>query len=211
MTEPLAAPELPDLDTYAETSSLFVDIAAVLDGGLPEAPAPTVCRRSDGVGLFYAGEVNVLFGDPESGKTWVAFAAVSEVLKEGGRAFVLDADHNGHAAVLSRLIALGVSLDVLKDRGRFLLAEPESESDLLAMVRTASAWRPAVAVVDSVGEVLPLMGLNSNSPDDFTAAKNGVLLRSSRSTTWPRAASLVSPGPRAPPRRVGWLAERTCE
>ena len=30
--------------------------------------------------MFYKGQVNMLFGEPESGKTWVALAAVSEAL-----------------------------------------------------------------------------------------------------------------------------------
>jgi hypothetical protein len=36
-------------------------------------------------------------------------------------------------------------------------------------------WRPAVATVDSVGELLPILGLSSNSPDDFTLAHARVL------------------------------------
>jgi hypothetical protein len=36
-------------------------------------------------------------------------------------------------------------------------------------------WRPAVAVVDSVGELMPLLSLSSNNPDDFTEAHSAVL------------------------------------
>lgn len=36
-------------------------------------------------------------------------------------------------------------------------------------------WRPAVAVVDSIGELLPLHGLNSNSADEFTVVHSNVL------------------------------------
>ena len=64
----------------------YVDVAALLDGTLPEPPAPDLLRRSDSNALFYAGQVNLLFGDPESGKTWVALAAVEEALREGGTA-----------------------------------------------------------------------------------------------------------------------------
>jgi len=32
-------------------------------------------RRADGQCIFYAGKVNVLYGDPECGKTWIALAA----------------------------------------------------------------------------------------------------------------------------------------
>ncbi|QIP41097.1 hypothetical protein G9444_3853 [Rhodococcus erythropolis] len=36
-------------------------------------------------------------------------------------------------------------------------------------------WRPSVAVVDSIGELLPLFGSNSNSADDFTTVHTRVL------------------------------------
>jgi hypothetical protein len=36
-------------------------------------------------------------------------------------------------------------------------------------------WAPDVVVVDSIGELLPLMRLSSNSPDDFTIAHAAVL------------------------------------
>ena len=44
---------------------LYVDISAMLDGTVPEPPEPVLLRRSDGRKLFYAGQVNLLFGDPE--------------------------------------------------------------------------------------------------------------------------------------------------
>ena len=148
---------------------LYVDVAALLDGGLPEPPAPAFLHRDDGRALLYAGQVNVLFGDPESGKTWVAIAAVAEALQDGGRALFLDLDHNGVVAILARLLAFGVRPDVLRDPGLFRLAEPEDEEHLRRIIADARRWRPALVVVDSVGELLPMLGLSSNSPDDLTA------------------------------------------
>ena len=154
---------------------LYVDVGALLDGGLPEPPAPAFLHRDDGRALLYAGQVNVLFGDPESGKTWVAIAAVAEALQDGGRALFLDLDHNGWEAVIARLLAFGVRPDVLRDTGAFRLAEPEDGEHLRRIIADARRWRPAVAVVDSVGELLPMLGLSSNSPDDLTAGHAQVL------------------------------------
>lgn len=158
-----------------ERSGPFVDVAALLAEGLPEPPAPTICRRDDGVGLFYEGQVNTVFGDPESGKTWLAYGAVVETLIDGGRALIIDADHNGGQQVLWRLLALGAPLKLLADPALFRLAEPEDRSDLLTAVQQGAAWCPTVAVVDSVGEVLPILGKSSNSPDDYTDAHRLVL------------------------------------
>ncbi len=153
----------------------YVDVAALLDGTLPEPPAPDLLRRSDSNALFYAGQVNLLFGDPESGKTWVALAAVEEALHKGGTALVVDLDHNGPAATLSRLVALGAPVAALRDPSRFLYCEPDDRVEMLAVVADMAEWHPGVAVVDSIGELLPLFGSSSNSADDFTTVHTRVL------------------------------------
>lgn len=155
-------------------TSVWVDIAELLAGGLPEPPTPTSCRRTDGVGLFYPGQVNLLFGDPESGKTWVALSAASEALTNGESAVIVDADHNGANQIVHRLLALGVPELTLSDPARFRLCEPEDGRRLLKAVSEAEDWSPDLAVVDSVGEVVPLLGLGSNSSDDYTAANRMV-------------------------------------
>lgn len=157
-----------------EVGGSFVDVAALLNGGLPESPAPTICSREDGYGLFYEGQVNVLFGDPESGKSWIAYAAGAEVVTEG-KVLVLDADHNGAEAVIGRFLSLGIPGEVLADPRRFRLYEPEDREDLVRTVHEGVGWAADVVVVDSMGEVLPLLGLSSNSPDDYTAAHRAIL------------------------------------
>lgn len=153
----------------------YVDVAALLAGGLPDPPQPVLLHRDDGHALFYAGQVNVLFGDPESGKTLVAQAAVVEALRDGRRVLFVDIDHNGPQATVHRLLAMGAPRDALADPTRFRYVEPEDKPHLVAVVADSADWRPAVAVVDSIGELLPLMNLSSNSPDDFTIANTSVL------------------------------------
>lgn len=153
----------------------YGDVAALLAGELPPAPAPTVLRRSGGGHVFYRNQFNLLFGEAESGKTFVALGAVAESLLAGGKAAFIDIDHNGMQAIVSRLIGFGVPVEVLSDLERFRYKEPEDKADLLATVADLKAWRPHVVVVDSIGELLPMLGLNSNSPDDFTIAHTYVL------------------------------------
>jgi hypothetical protein len=154
---------------------VYGDVAALLSGSMPPAPSPTVLHRNDGHALFYAAQVNSLFGEPESGKTFVALAAVASTLISGGKAVVADLDHNGIQSIVSRLLDLGVPSSVLSDLERFRYKEPEDKVDLIATVADLKRWRPDVAIVDSIGELLPMMGLNSNSPDDFTIAHTHVL------------------------------------
>jgi hypothetical protein len=42
-------------------------------------------------------------------------------------------------------------------------------------VKDCQTWRPAVAIIDSIGELMPLYGWDSNSADDFTRAHALVL------------------------------------
>lgn len=155
--------------------TLYVDISGLLDGTLPEPPAPALLRRSDGHKLIYAGQVNLVFGDPESGKTWICLAAATEALKDGRRVLVIDLDHNGAEATVHRLLALGAPEDRLRDPAIFRYCEPEDRTELRRVVKDTKKWRPAVAVVDSIGELLPLRGANSNNSDEFTTVHTNVL------------------------------------
>jgi hypothetical protein len=154
---------------------IYGDIAALLSGGLPDAPTPEVLRRNDGVGMFYSGQVNSLFGPPECGKTHISVGTVAEALTNGGKAVFIDLDHNGILSTATRLLAAGVPPETLQDLDRFRYKEPEDREDLIETVADLRAWKPDVAIIDSVGELLPMMGLNSNSPDDFTIAHTAVL------------------------------------
>lgn len=149
---------------------LWTDLSEYRDNGIPEPPRPTICRRRDGVGLFYPGQVSILFGEPECGKTWIGLAAIVEQVNAGHRAAYLDMDHNGAGQTISRLTQLGVSLDALADPNRFRYVEPEDATHLQEVIANYCQWRASFVLVDSVGELMPIFGYNSNSPDDFTAA-----------------------------------------
>lgn len=154
-------------------SAEYVDVAAVLDG-YTDAPQTAVGgRRSDGTPLLYAGAVNVLLGAPEAGKTLVAGAMAADELFSGGRVLWIDLDHNGAPALLHRFREFGVDRDTLCDRARFRLAIPEDTDQLLAVV--AESAGASLAVVDSIGELIPLFGANSNNADDYTNVNRQVL------------------------------------
>jgi KaiC/GvpD/RAD55 family RecA-like ATPase len=152
-----------------------VDVGALIAAGLKPPAAPTVMQRADGVGLFYAGHVNVLFGDPESGKTWIAYAAVTEALRNGRTAAIVDADHNGAHEIINRLQILGCDPRVLSDVDRFALFEPTDADALIRTVAALHNWTPDIATYDSLGEIIPMMGARSNDPDDYSKVHRIVL------------------------------------
>jgi hypothetical protein len=154
---------------------LYGDVAGLLDGTIPDPPEPDVLQTSDGVSLLYSGQMNHVFGDPESGKTWLCLAAIAQTLANGDRAAVLDLDHNGMAATVTRLLDLGAPESALRDLDLFRYVEPDDAAHLLTVVADLGSWRAQCIVLDSLGELLPMFGASSNSPDDYTRVHSLVL------------------------------------
>lgn len=153
---------------------LYEDVAAVLDGGL-ERPKPTEGSiRADGLPLLYGSAVNGYIGPPESAKTLTATAMVADTLARGGSALWVDVDHNGAPATIARLVEAGVERDVLVDLSRFRLVIGESREELERVVADAVREPPTIAVFDSVGEIMPLYGADSNSADDYSGVHRAV-------------------------------------
>ena len=99
-------PQLPD-DTSERSSWLpqpILDMAAAAE----TEPAPTILKRTDGKALFYRGRVNGILGEAESGKTWIALAAVAETLADGGSVVYLYFEDTA-AGTLGRLRKLDVT------------------------------------------------------------------------------------------------------
>jgi hypothetical protein len=136
---------------------------------------PLLLTRNDGHALFYPGEVNYLYGEAESGKTWVALAAIAEAAKARMRCAYVDLDHNGGASLLDRLDDLVVPREYWADLDRLTIWEPDDSPAIVAMVTRLLEWKPAVVIIDSIGELMPMMGRNSNSADEFTSALRAVL------------------------------------
>lgn len=153
---------------------LYIDVAALLSGDFT-APRPTLGVRSDGEPFIYEGAVNVIFGPPESGKTLALSALAADTLFDGGSVLWIDIDHNGAPATIARFISFGISTDVLTNSARFRLALPEDKESVLNVVKDASRWKPTLVALDSIGELLPMFGANSNSDDDYTAVHRAVL------------------------------------
>lgn len=155
--------------------ALYVDVADVLDNTSSRRQTAVGGRRSDGVPLLYAAAVNVLLGAPEAGKTLCAAAMAADELFAGGRVLWVDLDHNGAHAIAGRLRQLGVPRDTLTDPTLFRLSLPDEPETVTDIVADAHDWRPTLAVVDSVGELLPMFGANSNDADDYTRVNRQVL------------------------------------
>jgi hypothetical protein len=146
------------------------DLSWAATGDIPDVEPPCWGARTDGHRLWYAGKVNGIFGDPEAAKTWIAMVSIREALDAGQRAVLVDVDHNGAVLTVQRLILLGASPAVLADPERFRYYAPDDNYDLAAAIAQACDFAPAVAVLDSLGELVPMMGGDSKDNDQITRA-----------------------------------------
>lgn len=157
------------------TPDLYANVALLFADGVPEPPRPSVGNRTDGEGLIYSEAVNVIFGPPESGKTLAASCIAADTLFTGSSVLIVDIDHNGAPATVTRLRSLGIDIDTLSDPARFRYADPEDSEAMLAIVAEASLWKPELVVLDSIGELMPMFGANSNDADDYTRVNRATL------------------------------------
>lgn len=158
------------------TATGLRDLTWILTGAEPEQPQPSYSKRTDGHALFYAGQVNGIFGDPECGKTWLAQTAIVEALGAGGTAAMIDVDHNGPNHTSARLLLLGARLEHIADPNRFRYYEPEDADQLRAAALDVTAHHPDVVVIDSLGEIFPILGAKSNDSDEITLGMRAICI-----------------------------------
>jgi hypothetical protein len=145
------------------------DLAAYFAGTEPETPKPSILHRSDGESLLYRGTINQLIGEAEGGKTWVALAALAEVLVTGGKGAYVDIDGNGVPSLVSRLAQLGADVREAVDEDRFAIFTPTDPEQFTDMVTIVTRSRVDLVVVDSFGEAMPIYALSTNDNDEVTA------------------------------------------
>lgn len=146
-----------------------VDLTAVLDGTY-QRPEPTIMPRTDGPGLFYSGKVHTVYGESESGKSWIAQHAVTTTLDTHGRVLYIDFESDA-PDVTGRLTALGTHREQLLGDG-FAYVRPEAsphtfaEAPEFAQLLTQD-W--TLCILDGVTEALGLSGKSTMDNDEITA------------------------------------------
>lgn len=137
-------------------------------------PGPTVLYRTDGQCLLYAGKINAIFGESESGKTWVALEAVRQQLVQGNKVFYIDFE-DSKRGIRGRLKALGVLREHFP---RFKYANPDGAYNEIAQQALLSSIRdftPDLIVMDGVNAAMNLLGLDLEKNKDATQFSQVVL------------------------------------
>ena len=157
---PAQEPAAPDLGDWAP-----VDLTSILSGD-HKPPAPTLLAVRNTLPLLYPARTNAIFGESGAGKTWVAMAAIAEVIRDGGTAALIDLEDNAHGAT-SRLRALGLTDDQLIEQFLYLCPQtawgPVAQAAVAALV---DRYEPELVVLDSTGEAMAAGGVKGNDDDD---------------------------------------------
>lgn len=157
-------------------------VRGLIDGTI-ERQRPTLGLLPDGKGIFYAGRVNGLYGEPGKGKTWVALGIVAEVLADGGTVAWIDLEEPA-LGIVERLLTLGVDGDAIV--GRFAHYAPEEPiANAIGFGEELRELGPDLVVIDSTGEALAIEGAGPNNDDEVATWFR----------TWPRwIANLTGAG-----------------
>jgi hypothetical protein len=141
-----------------------IDLDPVLRGEVTES-APEFLTFTDGQPLFYAGKVNGIIGESESGKTWIALQAVTQALALGQRVLYMDFE-DAAAGIVSRLKSLGVT-----DFAGLSYMSPDEGFGTMAkldLAETLHTLEPQLAVLDGFNAAMNVLGLDINSNNDAT-------------------------------------------
>ncbi|WP_182976980.1 bifunctional DNA primase/polymerase [Arthrobacter cheniae] len=126
-------------------------------------PQPAILRRSDSVAMLYPGLIHAFYGEPESGKSFVAQWAAAEVLRDGGSVLYLDYESD-RGTVVERLLLMGVDKEAVR-RG-FVYLRPDAAPN--RGLKTLLNHAYALAVVDGVTEALSQSNVKSIDNDEVT-------------------------------------------
>jgi hypothetical protein len=154
-----------DPDLLAEGSTWApIDLTGYWTGE-HERPEPQIIFRADGHGLLYPGKVHSIYGESESGKSWVAQIATAAVLQRGGTVAYIDFEADANS-IVQRMRVLGLNrqatsgLRYLRPEGPRHLADPYWQE----LINTPTD----LIIIDGVTESLTLWGGETKDNDTIT-------------------------------------------
>ena len=164
--------QLRDENEDLTTSSWIPDF--INSDSIFDEPEPCILRRADGHHIFYAGKINALFGESESGKTWIALEAVRQELDKGNFVFYLDFEDSVRG-IYNRLKTLEADLSHFKTFLYSNPSEPLTEGSREALLTKIEEYKPTLIVLDGVNAAMNVMGLDLEKNKDATSFSQEVL------------------------------------
>jgi hypothetical protein len=165
-TSALDAPTKPSINQDEESSWKPIALKDYYDG-LFATPIATILKRTDGNGLIYTGRVHSIYGESESGKSWVAQIASAEMLKDDKKVIYIDFESDA-VDIVNRLKSLGVSRANLLQYFTYIRPDGPRDADdpyWQAILESGSA---ELIIIDGVTESLTMWGGETKDNDAIT-------------------------------------------
>lgn len=151
------APEVDLIEAEDWGRIPLAELAAKIRSGEYQPITPEILAVAGALPLFYRSRINSLFGESGGGKTWVALAALAEVVANGGEAAMIDYEDNP-AGIAERLVLMGLSDDEI---ARVDYRNPTGGDLLTGLAQMTGAYD--LVVIDSTGEAMAAGAVDSNS------------------------------------------------
>jgi hypothetical protein len=135
--------------------------------GLFQAPIATILKRSDGAGLIYEGRVHSIYGESESGKSWIAQIATAEMLKADKKVIYIDFESDA-IDIVTRLKNLGVSRANLLQYFTYIRPEGPRDADDPYWQSILEPNSATLVIIDGVTESLTMWGGQTKDNDEIT-------------------------------------------
>jgi len=146
-----------------------------------------MCRQ-----LLYRNGFHSLAGEPDSGKTTLAYWFAAELLGEGGRVMIFD-EEQGPEQADERLLALGAEQEDIDER-TFYYPFPGrkwTRTDVTALSLEVAEAKPDLVIFDSAGAFMAMAGLDENNPGDCTRWYKTVMQPLTRNADLPTSVLLI--------------------
>lgn len=153
------------------------DVAALLDGGLEPSPSPELLEaHEEGVGLLYPGQINCLYGDSGTGKSWVAALAAKQEMERGGVVLWVDLEQT-FVQCVERMQALQTDSAALRERFLRIAPRDDIRADVSRALELVDEHAVSMVVLDSLGESFAIDGVAENNDDEVGPWQREVLRR----------------------------------
>lgn len=164
-------PLVADLSSWATT-----DLTPYLDGTW-SPPPPALLLRTDGQPLLYPGRTHSIYGEPESGKTWIGLLACAQAIKAQRHVLVVDLESDP-GDLTFRLLLLGCPgwMIALYLHHVSPQSAPTEAMDGPAFRATWYGVQYAVVLIDALAGAMSLFGLDPKSDADVTTFYRGPMV-----------------------------------
>jgi hypothetical protein len=151
-----------------------------------EDEVPTLLRVKGAAPLLYEGKVNALYGETESGKSYLTLHAAAELLREDPTAYVLWLDYEDTVRTFRRRCrSLGLTKD-LTDRIHYVnpagavtnRKDPSlSSSNLAYLEDKLRGTNYRLAVIDTMNRAMAIEGADPNAAGDYALVDRWLMKR----------------------------------